>query len=272
MTESLYILTGASRGLGAALAEQLVQQAGTTLLGLSRTPHPKLDALARAAGTRCEQWPVDLADPLAAAARLGVWLTAQDGAHFASATLINNAAALPRIALLEASDATELSRVVRVGLEAPLLLTAGFLRATRGWAATRKVLNISSGLGRQPMAAQVAYCAVKAGLDHATRALALEGGARVVSIAPGVIDTDMQTALRPPAGGRRARRVRGRPHDIALSRTAATEKAKPPANRRRAGGAVGRINAKAAGAKRPHGAQAWCGQAAGESDPADVQP
>lgn len=202
MTESLYILTGASRGLGAALAEQLVLQAGTTLLGLSRTPHPKLDALARAAGTRCEQWPVDLADPLAAAARLGVWLTAQDGAHFASATLINNAAALPRIALLEASDATELSRVVRVGLEAPLLLTAGFLRATRGWDATRKVLNISSGLGRQPMAAQVAYCAVKAGLDHATRALALEGGARVVSIAPGVIDTDMQTALRgsDPAG------------------------------------------------------------------------
>ena len=92
--------------------------------------------------------------------------------------------------------------LVVLNAKTPLLLTAGFLRATRGWAATRKVLNISSGLGRQPMAAQVAYCAVKAGLDHATRALALEGGARVVSIAPGVIDTDMQTALRgsDPAG------------------------------------------------------------------------
>ena len=57
------------------------------------------------------------------------------------------------------------------------------------------------------MAGQASYCAVKAGLDHFTRALALDeaqrpGGARVVSLAPGVIDTDMQAQLRSadPAG------------------------------------------------------------------------
>jgi benzil reductase ((S)-benzoin forming) len=65
----------------------------------------------------------------------------------------------------------------------------------------RKVLNISSGLGRRPMAAQSAYCAAKAGLDHFTRCVALEQaalphGARVCSLAPGVIDTDMQVQLR----------------------------------------------------------------------------
>ena len=65
----------------------------------------------------------------------------------------------------------------------------------------RKVLNISSGLGRRAMASQAAYCAAKAGMDHFTRCVALDEalkphGAKVCSLAPGVIDTDMQVQLR----------------------------------------------------------------------------
>ena len=65
----------------------------------------------------------------------------------------------------------------------------------------RKVLNISSGLGRHAMASQAPYCAAKAGMDHFTRCVALEeadrpNGAKVCSLAPGVIDTDMQVQLR----------------------------------------------------------------------------
>jgi NAD(P)-dependent dehydrogenase (short-subunit alcohol dehydrogenase family) len=84
-------------------------------------------------------------------------------------------------------------------------LTATFLRTTRAWRARRlgacKVLNISSGLGRHAMASQASYCAVKAGLDHFSRSVALdeasaERPARIVSLAPGVIDTDMQVQLR----------------------------------------------------------------------------
>ena len=88
-----------------------------------------------------------------------------------------------------------------------MLLTAAFLAATQAWTATRKVLNISSGLGRRPMASQSAYCAAKAGLDHFTRCLAQDevrqaNGARVCALAPGVVDTDMQVQLRnaAPAG------------------------------------------------------------------------
>ena len=63
------------------------------------------------------------------------------------------------------------------------------------------MLNISSGLGRSAMASQAGYCAAKAGMDHFTRCLALEealkaNGAKVCSLAPGVIDTDMQNQLR----------------------------------------------------------------------------
>ena len=59
-----------------------------------------------------------------------------------------------------------------------MLLTSAFLRATAGWRCARKVLNISSGLGRRAMASQAAYCAAKAGMDHFTRCVALEEAAR----------------------------------------------------------------------------------------------
>ncbi len=194
MNESLYIVTGASRGLGAALAEQLLAP-GVTLLGLSRGEHAGLAPRAVAAGATVEQWPADLAEPLPVAARLEAWLGGIDAQRFVSATLINNAALIPSAGPLETIGPDELSRVLRVGLEAPLLLAGAFLRATRGWRADRRVLHVSSGLGRRPMAGQAAYCAVKAGLDHAARAMALDG-ARVASVAPGVIDTDMQARLR----------------------------------------------------------------------------
>jgi benzil reductase ((S)-benzoin forming) len=82
-----------------------------------------------------------------------------------------------------------------------MLLTSAFLQATANWRIPKKVLNISSGLGRRAMASQAGYCAAKAAMDHFTRCVALEEvlkphGAKVVSLAPGVIDTDMQVQLR----------------------------------------------------------------------------
>jgi benzil reductase ((S)-benzoin forming) len=93
------------------------------------------------------------------------WLAAQPAGSFSHATLINNAALLPPIAPLRDADDDALVPALRVGLEAPMLFTAAFLAATRGWAAQRRVLNISSGLGRRAMASQSGYCAVKAGMD-----------------------------------------------------------------------------------------------------------
>jgi benzil reductase ((S)-benzoin forming) len=206
MASHLYILTGASRGMGAALAEQLLAR-DHTLLCLSRHRSDALAAQALAADAPCEQWAIDLSEPIGAAQRLQDWLAALGPRSFDSAALINNAAALTRIGPVDTCSDAELSQALRVSLEAPLLLTAAFLRATRAWPGRRRVLNISSGLGRRAMAGQASYCAAKAGMDHFSRALALDeanrpNGAAVVSLAPGVIDTDMQTHLRAgdPAG------------------------------------------------------------------------
>ncbi|SDL94543.1 NAD(P)-dependent dehydrogenase, short-chain alcohol dehydrogenase family [Oryzisolibacter propanilivorax] len=194
--QHLTILTGGSRGMGQAMARQLLAD-GHFLVSIARHASAELQS----SSGSLQQWTLDLSDGAAAAARLREWLAQQGAGRFASATLINNAGVIPAIAPLSASDPAELARALRVGLEAPMQLTAAFLAATEEWGVPRKVLNISSGLGRRPMASQSAYCAAKAGMDHFTRCLALDEaakphGARVCSLAPGVIDTDMQVQLR----------------------------------------------------------------------------
>lgn len=180
----LYIVTGSSRGLGAALAREL-SQAGNVVLGIARQQNAAL---------AIEQWALDLAEPLPAAERLQSWLRTHTG--WTSATLVNNAALLSPPGPLAATELAQLSAALRVGLEAPTLLSRVFLAETAG-VPTRRILNISSGLGRRAMAGSASYCAVKAGLDHLSRALALEApDVGIVSLAPGVIDTDMQQQLR----------------------------------------------------------------------------
>ena len=172
----------------------------SVLLTMSRHRNPLLDDKARAAEATLEQWSIDLADSTSAAKRLEAWLQNQRG-PFSSATLINNAALAGKAGPIDAGKADELAAVLRVGLEAPMLLTSAFLRTTRDWNVPLKVLNISSGAGKKPLAGTAAYCAVKAGLDHFSRVVALDESSRasaayIVSLAPGVIDTDMQTELR----------------------------------------------------------------------------
>ena len=200
MTQHLFILTGASRGMGLAMARQLAQPSNTVLC-ISRSVNETLVVQANQAGANLLQWTQDLALGARTSARLEQWLREQPGSSFVSATLINNAGVIPRIGPLSETDADDLSHALRVGLEAPMQLTSAFLRATANWPGQRKVLNISSGLGRRAMASQAGYCAAKAGMDHFTRCVALEealkaNGAKVCSLAPGVIDTDMQEQLR----------------------------------------------------------------------------
>ena len=201
MDRHLYILTGASRGMGLAMARQLLAPEHV-LLCIARQTNAELEALAETKGALLVQWSQDLAESLDAAQRLQEWLSDSEPSRLASATLINNAGMLPQLAPIERIEALDVAASMRVNLEAPMMLTGAFLRATAGWTAQRKVLCISSGLGRRAMAAQAPYCSAKAGLDHFARCVALEqaalgpSGAKVCSLAPGVIDTDMQTRLR----------------------------------------------------------------------------
>ena len=200
MTLHLYILTGASRGMGRAMAEQLLAS-GNQLVCISRTADADLQQRADAVGVPLLQWQHDLADGAPPAERLAHWLQANGPHAWASASLVNNAGMIPPVVPLRDAAAADTARALRVGLEAPMLLTTAFLHATRAWTVPRKVLNISSGLGRRPMASQAGYCTAKAGLDMFTRCAALDeallpNGARLCALAPGVVDTEMQHHLR----------------------------------------------------------------------------
>ncbi|TDM09894.1 MAG: short-chain dehydrogenase [Ideonella sp. MAG2] len=195
---TLTLMTGSSRGMGEAMARQCLQ-AGHQVLGIARSSNSALAAMANP--QQLTQWEADLADSADLALRLGHWLAEQDAQRFDTVQLINNAGVIATLAPLSQVPLDETVRALRVGLEAAMLLTSSFLAATAEWPATRKVLNISSGLGRRAMAGSASYCAAKAGMDHFSRAVALEEaakprGARIVSLAPGVIATDMQVQLR----------------------------------------------------------------------------
>lgn len=200
MKPQLYILTGGSRGMGLAMARQLLAQ-GHRLITIARTHNAELDALAKQHAATLQQWQHDLSAPTLAAQQLQAWLQACDSTHINQAVLINNAGAIPPIAPLADSDFHAVSQALRIGLEAPMLLTAAFLNATQNWTVPRKVLNVSSGLGRRAIASQATYCAAKAGMDLFSVSVALDEapkphGAKICSLAPGVIDTDMQLQLR----------------------------------------------------------------------------
>jgi len=194
MAQQLFIITGSSRGMGEAIAQGLLQPEHL-VLGIARQQSAALSITAQNRGVELMQWQADLSQPLAVALRLREWLQGLDGARFERIHLINNAALVSPPGPVESCTLEALSSTVRVGLEAVLLLSAAFLQGSQGWAAERRILNISSGLGRRAMAGAAPYCAIKAGMDHLSSAMALDG-AKVVSLAPGIIDTEMQAQLR----------------------------------------------------------------------------
>jgi len=186
---NLYIVTGTTKGLGKALAERIALAPDNELIALSRAPDAPIPG-----GARLQ---VDLADRAAleeVCDRIGERIR---GKHFAKAVLINNAGVVEPVAPLVRVDGEELARNLAVNLVAPILLMRRFLRFTEGVALLRRIINISSGAGRRPVSGWTAYCTAKAGLDMATRVVALEMRAvEVVSLAPGVIDTAMQGVVR----------------------------------------------------------------------------
>jgi len=196
MTDTVAILTGASRGLGQALAYGLARE-GTQLITLARTARPELAAHARARGCILQEHTVDLSDPAAIESAAGQVLSAlpRDARRY---LLINNAGTLGPVGP-GPHPAQDIAAALQVNVTAAMVLTGHFIRATDGMAATRRILNISSGAGRGAVAGWGVYCASKAALDMYTQCVKLEqgsDGARIVSLAPGVIDTAMQAEIR----------------------------------------------------------------------------
>lgn len=187
------IVTGHSRGLGAGIAAALLAR-GVRVLGLSRSVH---EALAARYGDLLTERRLDLSD----AAALGSWIESGEPNRFLDgarrAILVNNAAIVQPVGRLDQQVASAVTRAVTLNVAAPLALSAAFAAATAGME-DRRILHISSGASTTPIAGWSVYCASKAALDHHARTVARDGtpALRIASVAPGVIDTDMQASIR----------------------------------------------------------------------------
>jgi benzil reductase ((S)-benzoin forming) len=196
------IVTGASKGLGAALVEQLLSP-DRKVIGIARSANDALAASARAKGAWLDWYLQDLAD-VAATDALAASICAGLPHDATAYALVNNAALADPIGPIAGLAAAGVVAAINVNLTAAMLFTSRFLAATAMRDAERRVLNISSGLARRPMDGTAPYCTGKAGLDMFTRCINVEPHdprralrkAKASSLAPGVIDTDMQVTLR----------------------------------------------------------------------------
>jgi benzil reductase ((S)-benzoin forming) len=193
MPDVAAIVTGHTRGLGAAIAAHLLARE-IRVLGIARKAN---EALARRHPDDLSESQLDLAD----AGAVTAWLRGDTlAAHLrgaATALLVNNAGVLQPVGPLESQNAEDVSRAVAVNVGAALALSAAFVAVTTD-ARDRRILHISSGAASSPYAGWSVYCATKAALDQHARAVALDRtpALRIASVAPGVIDTDMQAEIR----------------------------------------------------------------------------
>ena len=186
------IITGHTRGLGAAVARELLTR-GVSVLGLARGKSAELDA---EFPLLFDQVEIDLGDSTA----LAYWIAGGalkdffDGASLA--LLVNNAGTVQPVGPLHEQDPLAVGRAVALNVAAPLMLAAAVVAATP--LAARRILHVSSGAGSSGYPGWSVYGATKAALDHHARCAALDAvpGLRVCSVAPGVIDTDMQAEIR----------------------------------------------------------------------------
>ncbi|MFO7781582.1 MAG: SDR family NAD(P)-dependent oxidoreductase [Spirochaetia bacterium] len=198
----LYIITGSSRGLGLAIAQRALEE-GALVHTVSRHRNDELDRTASDAGAQLTQHEFDLQDVERIPGLIdGIISSAggPGGSAVEEAMLVNNAGVLEPLGPVRELSPAALSTHVAVNLTGLMQLTASFLSATSTAAYPRTVVNISSGAATKPYKGWGPYCATKAAVEMFTRVTALEegdrGDRRIIAVAPGVVDTDMQALIR----------------------------------------------------------------------------
>lgn len=187
---NVYFITGASKGIGFDLAKQL-SSAGHFVIGISRTVS-ELDGVKFYCADLSKTEKIEsLMDEIFAA-------IPQNAVSY---TLINNAGMVHPVGLVGNVNADEMANAIAVNLTAPMIISNAYISKLKDFKGLKRIVNISSGAGRNPYEGWGTYCTTKAGLDHFSRVVALEQlkakfPVEIISIAPGIIDTGMQETIR----------------------------------------------------------------------------
>ena len=181
------MVTGASRGIGRAVAEALLGR-GARVAAVARD-REALASLARAAPDRVQVMVADLADTTARDR-----LVPQAAGALGGLDGLVQCAGVVRHASVGGITEADLEAMMAVNLRAPLFLAQQVAQLMRSQGGGGSIVNVASTLALAPAAGTAGYSASKAALVAVTRALALElapSGIRVNAVAPGMVDTDM---------------------------------------------------------------------------------
>lgn len=181
-----FIITGSSQGIGKALTELLLQDNDNIVIGLARTQTIKHKNYSHVK--------IDLSN-----------LTMVQEYEFptlnnvAKVTLINNAGIVGDVNHVGHIDNQKLIDCYNINLITPAILTNNFVAKYTMF--EKLIINISSGAGRSPIDGWNVYCSTKAGLDMFSQVINEEAkidnsNLTILSLAPGIIDTEMQTTIR----------------------------------------------------------------------------
>ena len=186
------IITGTSRGLGEALAAELLA-GGFFVVGIGRSDSARLGR------ERYRFVACDLARPAPIGAVVEPALRDLAARAPASVTLVNNAAVAWPVAYVGHLDDGEAAAALATNVTAPLALCNAFLRVFAEPATPRRIINISSGAAQTALAGSAVYSVSKAAIEMLTKAVAADHTApafRCITLRPGIFDTDMQAYMR----------------------------------------------------------------------------
>ncbi|MFO7561290.1 MAG: 3-oxoacyl-ACP reductase family protein [Enhygromyxa sp.] len=188
------LVTGASRGIGKAIAETLASRGATVAVNFSRNEDAAAGVCAaiEAAGGKAIAVGFDVADEAAVAEGIKRVSGELGGLHI----LVNNAG-ISIDALLLRAKSEDLRRILAVNLEGAFTCSKVAARQLLKARSAGRIINVSSVVGETGNAGQAMYAASKAGLLGLTKSLALElagRGVTVNAVTPGFIETDMTDA------------------------------------------------------------------------------
>ncbi|MHC1703093.1 MAG: SDR family NAD(P)-dependent oxidoreductase [Tenuifilaceae bacterium] len=185
----VFYITGASSGIGKALAEQALLIEESLVYGFSRTQsieHPNY--IHTSIDLSCVE---DLTK-----------LNFHKHSDAFKVVLINNAGTIGDIKPIGSQTNNTIISVFNLNTICPIILANKFIQTYNDIDASQIIVNISSGAARHPIESWAPYCASKAAIDMFSQVLQAEKGyglkekVRVFSIAPGIVDTNMQTLVR----------------------------------------------------------------------------
>lgn len=184
-----YYITGASKGLGKALAEHALQDENARVIGISRSNSIEHQ--------HYRHVQLDLSNTDAVAD-----FKFENHADATRIVLINNAGTIGQVKYVGRMNTEIIVSEYNTNLISPTILCHLFIEAYQESNAEKMILNVSSGAGKSPIDGWGTYCASKAGLDLFSRVAAKEQSiennnpVRIWAVAPGIVDTDMQKTIR----------------------------------------------------------------------------